>query len=131
MARIKPKAQAAKPGQWLIVAGGWTPQQFAEKRRPTPGRAGRRRAGQPGLYPAVLQRGAADAAGAQGADIANDADVPPRGKIERDADGNPTGWIAGDNLGISALFDKLPLPTFERERRRHASSSSASSTASA
>ena len=39
--------------------------------------------------------------------------MPPRGKIERDAGGNPTGWISGDNPTITALFDKLPLPTFE------------------
>ena len=26
---------SAKPGEWIIVAGGWTPAQFAEKRRPT------------------------------------------------------------------------------------------------
>ena len=38
--------------------------------------------------------------------------MPPRGKLERDADGKPTGWIAGDNPTISGLFDKLPLPTF-------------------
>src|SRR5262245_37997830 len=35
MARIKTAAQRAKPGQWIIVAGGWTEQQFQEKRRPT------------------------------------------------------------------------------------------------
>jgi predicted amidohydrolase YtcJ len=35
MERIREKAKAAKPGEWIIVAGGWTPAQFAEKRRPT------------------------------------------------------------------------------------------------
>src|SRR5688572_13735136 len=35
MERIRAKAKAAKPGEWIIVAGGWTPPQFAEKRRPT------------------------------------------------------------------------------------------------
>ena len=39
--------------------------------------------------------------------------MPPHGKIERDAGGNPTGWIDGDNPTITALFDRLPLPTFE------------------
>jgi predicted amidohydrolase YtcJ len=34
MGRIAAAARAAKPGQWIIVAGGWTEQQFAEKRRP-------------------------------------------------------------------------------------------------
>ena len=33
--RIRAVAKAAKPGAWLIVAGGWTEEQFAEKRRPT------------------------------------------------------------------------------------------------
>jgi hypothetical protein len=28
-------AHAARPGQRIIVAGGWTEHQFAEKRRPT------------------------------------------------------------------------------------------------
>jgi predicted amidohydrolase YtcJ len=35
MARITAAAKTAKPGQWIIVAGGWTEQQFAERRRPT------------------------------------------------------------------------------------------------
>src|SRR5467141_3912712 len=34
MDRIAKVARTAKPGQWIIVAGGWTEQQFAEKRRP-------------------------------------------------------------------------------------------------
>jgi len=28
MERIREKAKAAKPGEWIIVAGGWTPAQF-------------------------------------------------------------------------------------------------------
>ncbi len=35
MARIRTAAAHARPGGWLIVAGGWTEQQFAERRRPT------------------------------------------------------------------------------------------------
>jgi predicted amidohydrolase YtcJ len=35
LARLREAAKARKPGDWLIVAGGWTPEQFAEKRRPT------------------------------------------------------------------------------------------------
>src|SRR4051812_42999880 len=32
--KIRQAAQAQKPGSWIIVAGGWTEEQFAEKRRP-------------------------------------------------------------------------------------------------
>jgi predicted amidohydrolase YtcJ len=35
MQRLKDKAASMAPGSWLIVAGGWTEQQFAEKRKPT------------------------------------------------------------------------------------------------
>ncbi len=47
--------------------------------------------------------------------IASDADVPPRGKLERDASGNPTGWISGDNPTITGLFGRLPTPTFDQK----------------
>ena len=35
MNRIHEASLAKKPGSWLIVAGGWHPEQFKEKRRPT------------------------------------------------------------------------------------------------
>ncbi|HET7524384.1 MAG TPA: amidohydrolase family protein, partial [Burkholderiaceae bacterium] len=35
MRRLRDAAARSRPGAWLIVAGGWTEQQFAEKRRPT------------------------------------------------------------------------------------------------
>jgi len=35
LARIRGAARSKPAGQWIIVAGGWTEQQFKEKRRPT------------------------------------------------------------------------------------------------
>ena len=34
--KIAQAAKSQKPGSWIVVAGGWTEEQFAEKRRPTP-----------------------------------------------------------------------------------------------
>ncbi len=34
LARLRDAAKTRKPGDWLIVAGGWTPEQVAEKRAP-------------------------------------------------------------------------------------------------
>src|SRR5882724_10825890 len=34
--RVGQAAKSQKPGSWIVVAGGWTEAQFAEKRRPTP-----------------------------------------------------------------------------------------------
>jgi len=35
LGRLRDAARAAKPGAWLVVAGGWTDEQFKERRRPT------------------------------------------------------------------------------------------------
>ncbi len=113
MARIKAAAQRAKPGQWIIVAGGWTEQQFQEKRRPTQAELIAAAPDNPVYIQLFYSAALLTPAGFKALNLNSDADVPPRGKIERDAGGNPTGWIAGDNPTISGLFDKLPLPTFE------------------
>jgi predicted amidohydrolase YtcJ len=113
MARIKAAAQRAKPGQWVIVAGGWTEQQFREKRRPTQAELIAAAPDNPVYIQLFYSAALLTPAGLKALNITGDADVPPSGKVERDANGNPTGWILGDNPTISGLFDKLPLPTFE------------------
>ncbi len=114
MERIRAKAQAAKPGDWIIVAGGWTPQQFAEKRRPTQAELVAAAPENPVYIQLFYSAALLTPKGLAALKIESDADVPPRGKLERDPSGAATGWIAGDNPTISALFDKLPLPTFEQ-----------------
>jgi predicted amidohydrolase YtcJ len=54
-------------------------------------------------------------AGLKALHIASDADLPMGGKLDRDANGNPTGGITGGNNAIVALFDKLPKPNFEQQ----------------
>ena len=114
LGRVRDAARAAKPGDWLIVAGGWTPEQFQEKRRPTQAELAAAAREHPAyvqlFYGWVLMTPAAFAA----LTIATDADVPPRGKLERDANGNPTGGITGDTATITALFSRLPSPSFEQ-----------------
>ncbi len=113
MARITTAARAARPGQWIIVAGGWTEQQFAEKRRPTQAELMAAAPDHPVYVQLFYSAALLSPAGFKALNIAADADVPPRGKIERDAGGNLTGWINGDNPTITALFDRLPLPSFD------------------
>ena len=112
MARIREKAKAAKPGEWIIVAGGWTPPQFAEQRRPTQAELTAAAPDHPVYVQLFYSNALLTPAGLAALNIAKDEDVPPNGKLERDAQGALTGWIAGDNATISRLFDRLPLPTF-------------------
>src|SRR5260370_814011 len=106
-------ACAARAGQWIIVAGGWPEQQFAERRRPTQAELMAAAPDHPVYIQLFYSAALMSPAGFKSLNIASDADAPPRGKIERDAGGNPTGWISGDNPTITGLFDRLPLPSFD------------------
>ena len=113
--RVHEAAGAMKPGSWLIVAGGWTEQQFHEKRRPTQAELV---AAAPN-NPVYIQLGYGWAvmtpAGLKALNITSDADLPPNSKLDRDASGQPTGGITGGQNAIVALFDRLPKPNFDEQ----------------
>ena len=112
LGRLRVAAQMAKPGDWLVVAGGWTEEQFRERRRPTQAELTAAAPDNPvyvqWMYGwAMLTPSAHKAIG-----FALEADLPGGGKFERDGAGNPTGAIVG---GIVPLFDKLPRPTYAQK----------------
>lgn len=115
MRRLNEAAATAPPDAWLIVAGGWSERQFAERRRPTQSEIA---AAAPGrniyiqlFYSAVLlSPGGADALG-----IAADPALVDAITVERDESGRPTGWLSGDNRAISGLFDRLPRPRLDQQ----------------
>ena len=113
--RIHEASQTMKPGAWLIVAGGWNVQQFKEKRRPTQAEL---LAAAPN-NPVYVQLGYGwvmmTPAALKALNIANDADLPAGGKLDRDVSGSLTGGITGGNNAIVALFDKLPKPNFDEQ----------------
>lgn len=113
--RIREKAKTSLPGTWLVVAGGWTPRQFAEDRAPTQAEIA---AAAPDHYVFVqllysrvlLSPGGADALG-----LRRDEALAAAIKVERDQAGTPTGWITGDSRAISELFDLVPRPSFQQK----------------
>jgi predicted amidohydrolase YtcJ len=112
MSRLKQAAAQAKPGGWIVVAGGWTELQFVEKRRPTMGEVMAAVPDHPVwiqlFYNSLLLTPKAQ-------DILNlSPGTAPQGlAVERDAGGTATGWMSGNIVSISAVFDRLPRPTFE------------------
>jgi predicted amidohydrolase YtcJ len=112
LGRVRDASKTMKPGAWLIVAGGWNVQQFAENRRPTQAELV---AAAPN-NPVYIQLGYGWAMltpmALKTLSISSDADIPAGGKLERDSNGQPTGAISGGQGAIIALFDKLPKPTF-------------------
>src|SRR6185503_11129665 len=90
LGRLRDASKRLPAGAWLIVAGGWTERQFADKRRPTP-------------------------KALEALKITRDEDLPPGGKLERDGNGTLTGGVAGPQAAIVALFGRLPKPAYEQQ----------------
>jgi predicted amidohydrolase YtcJ len=110
--RIREGAKRAGPGGWLIVAGGWTDQQFKERRRPTQAELAAAAPGHPVYVQwfyawAMLTEPALEAL-----KIRSDADLPAGLKLEM-AEGKPTGAVVGP--AIAALFSRLPAPNFAEQ----------------
>lgn len=106
MQRLKDKAAASRPGSWLIVAGGWTEQQFAEKRKPTVAEVLAAAPDNP-VYIQLFYAQVLVTPKAQQVLNVTEANLPPGIKAEAD------GWWSGNIIGISSLFDRLPKPTYD------------------
>jgi predicted amidohydrolase YtcJ len=113
--KISHAAKAQKPGSWIVVAGGWTEEQFSEKRRPTPREVTEAAPDNPvyiqHLYDWLLLTPKA----MQALNIRDDADVTPGGKLERGNDDKPTGVVVAGGNALGKIFDRLPKPTMEQQ----------------
>jgi predicted amidohydrolase YtcJ len=113
--RIRQAAKTQKPGSWIVVAGGWTEEQFAEKRRPAPQEVAEAAPDNPvyiqHLYDWLLLTPKA----MQALEIHDDADVAPGGKLERGNDNKPTGVVVAGGNALGKIFDRLPKPTMEQQ----------------
>ncbi|HEY7387803.1 MAG TPA: amidohydrolase [Bryobacteraceae bacterium] len=112
LARIRASAKAKQPGEWIIVGGGWKPEQFQEKRLPTQAELTEAAGDHPAYVQMLYAWALMNQRGFDALHIQSDSDLPPGGKIDRDASGKPTGGITG---GIVALFDRLPKPNLEQQ----------------
>jgi predicted amidohydrolase YtcJ len=110
--KLKQAAGQAKAGEWLIVAGGWTEEQFKEGRRPTQAEIQQAAPNNPVYVQWMYDWALLNPAGYTALNIQSEADLPGGGKFALDAKGQPTGAVLG---GIVALFDKLPKPNFAQK----------------
>src|ERR1700761_1267327 len=109
--RLRSAAMRAKPGAWLIVAGGWTPRQFTESRRPTEAEIAAVASDHPVYVQLFYGSVLVNALGREKLGITSEADLPPLAKFERNSDGTPDGWITGPGAAIIALYARLPKPS--------------------
>jgi predicted amidohydrolase YtcJ len=113
--KIHQAAQTQKPGSWIVVAGGWTEEQFAEKRRPNPAEVV---AAAPDnlvyiqhLYDWLLLSPKA----MEALNIHEDADVSPGGALARDDANRPTGVVTGNGNTLLKIFDRVPRPSLDEQ----------------
>jgi predicted amidohydrolase YtcJ len=115
LARIHQAARSQEPGSWIVVAGGWTEEQFAEKRRPTAAEVMEAAPDNPvyiqHLYDWLLLTPKA----MEALNIRVDEDVTPGGKLERDNDNHMTGVVTGNGNTLGRIFDRLPKPTLDQQ----------------
>jgi len=104
--------------QWVRVVGGFTEQQFAEKRLPTLDEINAAAPDTPVFILHLYDRALLNAAALRAVGYGKDTPDPPGGTIQRDAAGNPTGLlIASPNAGLLyATLAKGPKLPFEYQR---------------
>lgn len=93
MAMLKRQVDRTPTPQWVRVVGGFTEQQFAEKRLPTLDELNAVAPDTPVFILHLYDRALLNAAALRVVGYTEDTPNPPGGEITRDARGNPTGLL--------------------------------------
>ncbi|MBD0838546.1 amidohydrolase [Streptomyces sp. TRM68416] len=119
LAMLREQAARTPKGQWVRVVGGWSAEQFAERRLPTVAELNAAAPDTPvfvlHLYQsAVLNRAALKAAG-----FTRDTPDPKGGQIVRSRDGEPTGMLlaAPSALILYSTLAKAPVLQSEEDKK--------------
>ncbi|MER5293036.1 amidohydrolase [Streptomyces pharetrae] len=118
LAMLREQAARTPEGQWVRVVGGWSAEQFAERRLPTVGELNAAAPDTPvfvlHLYQAaVLNRAALKAVG-----YTRDTPDPRGGQIVRGRDGEPTGMLLAAPSALVLYSTLAKAPVLEGEDRK-------------
>lgn len=115
--QIGDAAKARPQGRWIVVAGGWVPTQFAERRYPTRQDLDAMAPNHP-VYVQYLDEGALlNSAALKALGLSPRSADPAGGKIQRDPNtGELTGWLQGAPAWQMA-YGKIPEPALDDVRQ--------------
>ncbi|MFE4868118.1 amidohydrolase [Streptomyces sp. NPDC056682] len=118
LAMLREQAARTPKGQWVRVVGGWSAEQFAERRLPTVAELNAAAPDTPvfvlHLYQsAVLNRAALKAAG-----YTRDTPDPRGGQIVRGRDGEPTGMLLAAPSALILYSTLAKAPVLEGEDKK-------------
>lgn len=101
------------PGEWIAVLGGWSEEQFADsQQRFTRAELDTITPNNPVALQSVYNHTVLNTAGLKAAGIDATTADPPGGKIERDANGQPSGLFTGAGA-VAFVAAKIPLKDFD------------------
>ncbi|MGH7809863.1 MAG: amidohydrolase family protein, partial [Candidatus Binatia bacterium] len=109
-------ARSRPAGSWIVVAGGWVPTQFAERRLPTRKELDAIAPNHPVYLQYLRQAALLNSAALKTMSITGKSAEPGGGKFERDPGGELTGWLQG-RAAWENVYDKIPRLTLERMRQ--------------
>lgn len=112
---IKDAASNTPKGEWITVIGGWHKSQFLENRLPTPAELEEAAPEHPVYVQYLYLKAILNQLGMKTLALTQDKQLPSPGKIERDAEGNPTGIITGAIPTFTRLFGMLPQPSLKAQ----------------
>ena len=116
---LKQIAAAAKTkpiGEWIVVGGGWTPVQFAERRLPSRAELDAAAPKNPVYIQILGQAALLNSAALNAVGITRESRDPAGGHFERYAETDePTGFAVGAGAW-KYVYDRLPRPTLDKAR---------------
>jgi predicted amidohydrolase YtcJ len=123
MAMLKAQVARTPAPQWVRVVGGFSEQQFVEKRLPTLDELNAAAPDTPVFILHLYDRALLNRAALRAVGYDKDSQDPPGGRIERDKAGNPTGLLLArpNALILYATLAKGPRlpPEYQRNSTRH------------
>ncbi|MFD0378250.1 amidohydrolase [Streptomyces sp. NPDC127112] len=118
LAMLREQAGRTPKGQWIRVVGGWTPEQFAERRMPTVAELNAAAPDTPVFVLHLYQSALMNRAAVIAAGFTRETPDPRGGQIVRGRDGEPTGVLLAAP-GALVLYSTLAkAPRLDEADRR-------------
>ncbi len=112
---VRRAAERLPAGAWIAAVGGWHRSQFAEGRIPTRDEVDAVAPDHPVYLQELYDLGVLNTAGLAACGYTAESPDPPRGSIERDAEGRPTGRLRGVGAFAAPLARALAAGAAEAE----------------
>ncbi|MFD8756180.1 amidohydrolase [Kitasatospora sp. NPDC059577] len=118
LAMLREQAARTPAGQWVRVVGGWSAEQFAERRLPTPAELNEAAPDTPVFVLHLYQSAILNRAALQAAGFTRDTPDPKGGRIVRGRGGEPTGMLLAAPAALILYSTLAKAPALAPEERK-------------